>query len=198
MTKETEGLKLVVASTGASGVSLVQKFLKVLLKVKEIEKIFFVSSDAFEDVLSMEEGQSFSDFQKLFSKEKKVVFFDGDDISAPISSGSFQHDGMVILPLSMSSLGAIATGAHRNLAHRAADVCLKEGRDLIICPRETPFSLIHLRNLCAIKEAGATVLPFIPAYYTRPKTIADLENHFFQKILDHLNLENKISPRWGS
>ena len=91
-----------------------------------------------------------------------------------------------------------AAGAGRNLIHRACDVALKEGRPLLLVPRETPLSLINLRNLVTAKEAGATVLPFIPAYYTKPKTVEDLENHFFQKILDHLGLENTISPRWGS
>jgi flavin prenyltransferase len=195
--KKTDGLALVLAATGASGSSLTKKFLKILLKNEKVEKVHFVASDSFEDVLFAEEGQSFPDFIAPFAKDKKFVLHDCDDVAAPVSSGTYPHNGMVILPLSMSSLGAIATGAHRDLAHRAADVCLKEGRKLIVCPRESPLSLIHLRNLTAIKEAGAVIMPFMPAYYTKPKTIEDLENHFFQKILDHLGLENKLSPRWG-
>ncbi|MCX7829877.1 MAG: 3-octaprenyl-4-hydroxybenzoate carboxy-lyase, partial [Acidobacteria bacterium] len=83
------------------------------------------------------------------------------------------------------------------LIHRVADVCLKEERKLVICPRESPFSLIHLRNMATLKEAGATNFPFIPPYYTIPKTIEDLENHFFQRILDHLKIDNSISDRWS-
>lgn len=196
--KRTDGLRLILASTGASGSRLTEKFLKILLKNDRVGQVHFVASDAFEEVLAAEEGTSLRDIMDRHRKNSKFVPHDCDDFSAPFSSGTYRHDGMVILPLSMSSLGAIASGAHRDLIHRAADVTLKEERKLILCPRETPLSLIHLRNLVTAKEAGATVLPFIPAYYTKPKTVEDLENHFFQKILDHLGLENTISPRWGS
>ncbi len=196
--KTTDGLRLILASTGASGSRLTEKFLKILLNDDRVGKVHFIASEAFEEVLSAEEGTSLSELTARHQKNGKFVLHDCDDFGAPFSSGTYRHDGMVILPLSMSSLGAIASGAHRDLVHRAADVTLKEERKLILCPRETPLSLIHLRNLVTIREAGATVLPFIPAYYTRPATIEDLENNFFQKILDHLGLENAISPRWGS
>jgi flavin prenyltransferase len=195
--KKTDGLTLVLASTGASGSFLTQKFLKILLKNEKVAKVIFIASNSFKEVLFAEEGLSFPGFIARFKKDKKFVSHDCDDPTAPVSSGTYVHDGMIILPLSMSSMGAIATGAHRDLVHRAADVCLKEGRRLIICPRETPLSLIHLKNMVALKEAGAIVMPFMPAYYTKPKTIEDLENHFFQKIMDHLGIKNKLSARWG-
>jgi len=196
--KTTDGLKLVLAATGASGSPLTRKFLKLLLESERVGLVHFITSDSFEEVLSAEEGISLCDLVGAFAKNKKLKVHDCDDFRVPFISGSYRHDGMVILPLSMSSLGAIASGAHRDLVHRAADVTLKEERRLVLCPRETPFSLIHLRNLVAVKEAGATVLPFIPAYYSKPRTIEELENAFFQKILDHLGLENTISPRWGT
>lgn len=195
--KKTDGLRFVLASTGASGSSLTKKFLKILLKDERVETVHFVASDSFEEVLSAEEGCSFPEFLAPFAKNRKLAIHGSDDFGVPFISGTWIHDGMVILPLSMSSLGAIASGAHRDLIHRAADVCLKEDRKLILCPRETPLSLIHLKNLVTVREAGAVVMPFIPAYYTKPKTIEDLENHFFQRILDHLGLDNSISPRWG-
>lgn len=196
--KTTDGLRLILASTGASGSRLAEKFLEILLKNERVGKVHFLASEAFEEVLEAEEGTNLGEIIDRHRKNGKFIPHDCDDFGAPFSSGSYRHDGMVILPLSMASLGAIASGAHRDLVHRAADVTLKEERKLILCPRETPLSLIHLRNLVAVREAGATVLPFIPAYYTRPATIEDLENNFFQKILDHLGLENTISPRWGS
>ena len=195
--KRTDGLRLILASTGASGSRLTEKFLKILMKDDRVGKIHFIASEAFEEVLAAEEGASLQDIMDRHQKNSKFVPHDCDDFGAPFSSGTYRHDGMVILPLSMSSLGAIASGAHRDLVHRAADVTLKEERKLILCPRETPLSLIQLRNLVTVKEAGATVLPFMPAYYTKPATVEDLENNFFQKILDHLGLENAISPRWG-
>lgn len=196
--KRTDGLRFILASTGASGSRLTEKFLKILLENERVGTVHFIASEAFEEVLSAEESTTLGETIDRHRKNDKFFPHDCDDFGAPFSSGSYRHDGMIILPLSMASLGAIASGAHRDLVHRAADVTLKEERKLILCPRETPLSLIHLRNLVAVKEAGATILPFIPAYYTRPATVEDLENNFFQKILDHLGLENTISPRWGS
>ena len=118
------------------------------------------------------------------------------DLSAPPASGSFKLDGTVIVPCSMSSAGAIASGAGRNLVHRAAAVALKEGRRIILCPRETPLSLIDLKNLCALAEAGAIILPACPGFYHRPATVDQLVDFVAGRILDRLGVEHSLCPRW--
>lgn len=186
---------LVLASTGASGARLSLSFLKTLTKSQRIKKIFFVYSLSFLKVFKEEEKK---DFLKEIKKipRGKVEFFDETKIDAPISSGSNFFNAMVILPASMGTVGAIANGYSNNLIERCADVCLKEERKLIISPRETPLSSIHLKNLLTLKLAGATILPFIPQYYSNPKTIDDLEAQFFQRILDHLSIDQRIGKRW--
>lgn len=186
---------LVLASTGASGARLSLSFLKTLTKSQRIKKIFFVYSLSFLKVFKEEEKKDFLKEIKKIPREK-VEFFDETKIDAPISSGSNFFNAMVILPASMGTVGAIASGYSNNLIERCADVCLKEERKLIISPRETPLSSIHLKNLLTLKLAGATILPFIPQYYSNPKTIDDLEAQFFQRILDHLSIDQRIGKRW--
>ncbi|NMC00417.1 MAG: UbiX family flavin prenyltransferase, partial [Thermoanaerobaculaceae bacterium] len=180
MKSKTDKTKIVLAATGASGVKLSLSFLKIILQSKSVEKVYFLYSNAAFEVYRQEEGCSLGKVLKKIENEKLSVYKE-EFLSAEISSGSSFFSSMVILPSSMATIGAIASGASDGLIHRAADVCLKEERKLIICPRETPFSLIHLRNMTLLKEAGATILPFIPQYYTKPKTIKDLENHFFKR-----------------
>lgn len=127
--------------------------------------------------------------------------YDPDDFSAPFASGSWQHAGMVICPCSMSSLGAIAHGIGSNLIHRAADVCLKERRPLILVARETPLNLVHLRNMTAASEAGATIMPFAPAFYTdhAPDNnfIHQAMRQFAGRILDQMRIPHQLCVRWG-
>ena len=120
-----------------------------------------------------------------------------DDLSAPPSSGSWRLDGTVIVPCSMATAGAIASGAGTNLVHRAASVALKEGRPLVLVPRETPLSLIALRNLTALAEAGAVILPASPAFSQKPATIDELVDFVAGRILDRLGVENDLYKRWG-
>jgi 4-hydroxy-3-polyprenylbenzoate decarboxylase len=193
---KTDKTKIVLAATGASGVRLSLSFLEKILKIDQISEVFFIHSKASEEVYKEENGESLKKTLNRF-KNKKLKIYEDSFLSAEIASGSSLFSSMVILPASMATIGALASGAGNGLIHRAADVCLKEERKLIIVPRETPFSLIHLRNMTLLKEAGATILPFIPQYYTKPKSIEDIENHFFQRILDHLKIENSLSKRWG-
>jgi len=119
-----------------------------------------------------------------------------DNLAAPPSSGSWQLDGTVIVPCSMSTIGAVASGATTNLVHRAAAVALKEGRTLVLVPRETPWSLVDLRNLTALAEAGAAILPACPGFYHHPATIDDIVNFVAGKILDRLGVGHGLFDRW--
>ncbi len=131
-------------------------------------------------------------------KMSELLEIDPADSFASIASGSFQHSGMVISPCSMNTLAAISTGITNNLIHRSADVCLKEKRPLILLPRETPLSLIHLENMTRLAKAGAVIMPPSPGFYTRPATIDDLVDTIVARVLDHLNLDNDLSVRWGN
>ena len=120
-----------------------------------------------------------------------------DDFAAPMSSGSWPHDGMIVCPCSMSTLGHIASGAGSNLIHRAADVCLKEGRKLILAVRETPLNAIHLENMLKLSRAGAAIFPLCPSFYHQPRSLDDLVRQTCGRILDQIGLDNDLTRRWG-
>jgi 4-hydroxy-3-polyprenylbenzoate decarboxylase len=126
---------------------------------------------------------------------KTIVFHPGD-IGAAIASGSYPVDAMVIIPCSSSTLGVLASGSCRNLLHRAADVCLKEGRRLVIVPRETPLSTIHLENMLKLRQAGAMIVPAMPAFYHRPANIIEMVDHFIYRVMDHLGLVHSQETVW--
>ena len=128
----------------------------------------------------------------------RVELYDALDRGATPASGSAPSRGMVVCPCSMGTLASIAAGTSRNLVERAADVALKERRTLILVPRETPFSLIHLENMTRLTRAGATILPAAPGFYNRPKTIADLVDFVVARVLDHLGVEHTLGRRWRS
>lgn len=181
---------LIVAMTGATGAIYGIRLLQVL-REKSVEVHLVISAWA-EKTISMETDYSLDEIKKLAAKCYPV-----DDLSAPISSGSFPVEGMVIIPCSMKTLAAIAHGMSTNLIVRAADVMLKEKKKLILLPRESPLNLIHLRNMTSATEAGAVILPPMPAFYFRPKSIADLVDHTVGKVLDFLGMEHHLFPRWG-
>lgn len=126
----------------------------------------------------------------------EVVRHAPEDLFAAPSSGSFRHRGMVIAPCSAGTVGRIAAGTSDNLLVRSADVCLKERRPLVILLREAPLSRIHLRNLLALEEAGALIVPASPSFYTQPRTFDDLVDTVLSRVLDHIGVELDISPRW--
>jgi 4-hydroxy-3-polyprenylbenzoate decarboxylase len=128
----------------------------------------------------------------------RVTLYDPRDRGATPASGSAPSRGMVVCPCSMGTLASIAAGTTRNLVERAADVALKERRPLILVPRETPLSLVHLRNMTALAEAGATILPAMPGFYHRPQSIDDLIDFVVARILDHLGIEHAVGRRWQS
>ena len=188
---------LVLCATGASGARLATRFLGHLLRHPALGAVHFVPSRAFELVLREEEGLGLDAFLDALPKSRKLTAYAEDDLAAPVASGSFPVDATVLLPASMATVGAVASGAGRDLVHRACDVALKEGRPLIVVPRETPLSLIHLRNLATLREAGATIAPFIPAFYQEPTSVEALVDHFLMRLFDLVGIETKLSRRWG-
>lgn len=133
----------------------------------------------------------------LGAKEGQLRYFDEDNLYAPIASGSSPVDGMAVIPCSMKALSSMAHGFASNLIERAADVTIKEKRKLVIVPRETPLSTIHLRNMLALSEAGCHIIPAMPAFYHHPKKISDMVDFIAGRVLDALGVENTLSPRWG-
>ncbi|MBI5967112.1 MAG: UbiX family flavin prenyltransferase [Deltaproteobacteria bacterium] len=181
---------LIIAMTGATGAIYGIRLLQVL-REKSME-VHLVMSAWAEKTISLETNYAIEEVRKLAKKCYAV-----DDLSAPISSGSFPTEGMVIIPCSMKTLAGIAHGISENLILRAADVMLKERRKLILVPRESPLSLIHLRNMTLAAEAGAVLLPPMAAFYFKPQSIADLIDHLVGKVLDLLGVEHHLFPRWG-
>lgn len=192
----------VVAITGASGVTYAVRLLKALVQ-KPCRVILMVSQGGFR-VFDHEMGfKPEGNFQQ-FLADQGVVCRDGSfikifsetDYAASPASGSFVHSGMVVVPCSMKSLAALAAGYADNLISRSADVCLKERRPLILVPRETPLSLIHLENMTRVCRAGATILPPCPSFYTSPATVEALVDTVTARILDHLKIGHDLIPRW--
>lgn len=165
------------------------RFLEVL-KGLGVET-HLVMSPAAKMTIVTETQYSVESVEKLASKIYKF-----SDISATISSGSFMTDGMVIIPCSMHTLGALASGAADSLLTRAAEVTMKERRPMIVVPRETPLSLIHIENMARLAQAGAIIVPAMPAFYFKPKSVDDIVNHLVGKVLDLLKLENNLFKRW--
>lgn len=187
---------LVLAITGASGAPYGVRLLEVLAR-HHIPVWLIVSSHGWR-LLATESG--IPDESALRSATggdwSTVVPYTDDDRGARPASGSAKSAGMVICPCSMGTVAAIAAGTSRSLVERAADVALKERRKLILVPRETPLSLIHLRNLTAVAEAGAVVLPAAPGFYHRPSAPGQLVDFIVQRVVDQLGLEIEVAPRW--
>jgi 4-hydroxy-3-polyprenylbenzoate decarboxylase len=182
-------VRLIVAITGASGVIYGKRLLKVL-REKNVETHLIISKAA-EKVIEYELGMAKEDLEKLADHA-----YDVDDWSAPIVSGSFKTDGMIIIPCSMKTLAGIAHGYSDNLVLRAADVTLKEKRRLILVPRETPLNVVHLRNMLVLAKQGAVIVPAMPAYYHKPKDIDDQVDFVVGKVLDLLEIKHTLYKRW--
>jgi polyprenyl P-hydroxybenzoate/phenylacrylic acid decarboxylase-like protein len=193
MTKEGEmsTKRLVVGITGSSAPQLAITLLTVMRDIPEIEAHLIVSRGAEKSIL-LETGMKRPEVEALADH-----VYDPEDLAAPVSSGSFPVDGMVIVPCSMNTLASVAAGISANLIARAADVTLKERRRLVLVTRETPLSLIHIRNMETVTLAGATVLPPVPAFYHQPETIEDLLRHTAGKVLDQFGIPHNAFKRWG-
>lgn len=182
--------RLIIALTGASGMPIAVSFLKKLAS-RDVQAYGIISASG-NKVLELETGLTAADLA-----EYVAGFYDERDFAAPLASGSFPNDGMVIIPCTMGTLGAIANGMSTNLIHRAADVTLKEGRKLLIVARETPLNRIHLANMLRLSEAGATIMPAMPGFYHRPRDIQELVGDFAERILDNLGLPDPNARRWS-
>lgn len=184
--------RIVVGVSGASGSAYGYMALQALRSIGGIETHLIVTNSA-RRTIGLETDLSVEDFESLAD----VVHRD-DDLAAAISSGSFLTDGMLVIPCSMKSASAIAYSINSNLLVRAADVCLKEKRRLVLIVRETPLHLGHLRTLAQLAEIGATILPPIPAMYAAPQTIDDIIAHTVGKALDQFGISNELFKRWRS
>jgi len=183
-------LRLIVAITGASGAVYSQRLLEVL-REKKVETHLIISRAA-EKLIEHELKTTKERIEALASRA-----YDADDLTAPITSGSFRTDGMVIIPCTTKTLAGIAHGYSDNLILRAADVTLKERRRLVLVPRETPLSVVHLRNMLELARLGAVIVPAMPAFYHKPEKIEDLVDFVVGKVLDILGIEHKLFRRWS-
>ncbi len=197
-------MELTVAITGASGTIYAQRTLQLLAASGVVECINLILSGTAATVAQVELGVNLkdadaakiNDWLVLGSDSKLIRVWRLDNLAAKPSSGSNKQAGMIIVPCSMATLGAIASGAGTNLIHRAADVCLKEGRKLVVIPRETPYNAIHLENMLRLSRAGAQILPASPGFYHRPKTIDDLVEHLCFRILDQFDIPHDKKTQW--
>jgi len=201
MTSSTKKRRIALAISGASGVGYGRLVLEELLKHDEIETHLLISPSA-KKVLQVEEGilvdlDAFDPAALGLKPSENLVYERYDNIASAVASGSFQIEAMAIVPCSMGCVASIAHGISDNLIERAADVMIKERRRLILVPRETPLSTIHLKNMLTLSEMGVIVMPASPGFYTRPQSVADLVDFVVARVLDHLNIDHTLSKRWG-
>jgi 4-hydroxy-3-polyprenylbenzoate decarboxylase len=191
---------LTIASTGASGAIFARELLRIVDKDPRIKIVNFIASENSLRVFAEEleiRGRNALVKQLLGgSASEKIHQQNNDDIGANVASGSYPTDAMIVLPCSMGTLAAIASGLAENLIERAADVCLKEKRPLALCARETPLNKIHIRNMYRAADAGATIYPLIPTFYNRPATIEDMARQFACRVLAHVGLPQGDAYVW--
>lgn len=183
-------MRIIVAITGASGAVYGIDLLRQL-SAHRVETCLVIS-DAARGLIERETGHTAGDLAALAARA-----YAESDFAAPPASGSFRHDGMVVAPCSMKTLAAIAHGYGANLIQRAADVTIKEGRKLVLLPRETPFSAIHLENMLKLARLGTVIMPPVPAFYNHPAAIADLVRFTTGRVMDQLGVPHNLIQRWG-
>lgn len=190
---------LTVATTGASGSLFLRQLLLALEGDRRVKTVNFIASDNALRVLAEElsiRGRNHLLPQLLGRNSSKFHQHANADIGANVASGSYPADGMIVLPCSMGTLARIANGLADRLIERAADVCLKEKRPLVLCVRETPLNKIHIRNLYRAADAGATIYPLIPTFYNRPASLDAMARQFVCRVLAHIGLPQPDAYRW--
>jgi 4-hydroxy-3-polyprenylbenzoate decarboxylase len=196
-----EARVITLAITGASGSIFAIEMLRALDADNRVARVHLIVSPSALRVFAEEAGVAGRTalVEKLLGHTARcTTLLAHEDIGASIASGSSPVDAMIVLPCSMGTLGGIAHGLAGNLIERAADVCLKERRRLVLCVRETPFNLIHLRNMAAVTEAGATVFPLIPTFYNHPETVEDIARNYVHRVLQHIGLPQPGAYAWGA
>ncbi len=184
--------KIIVCITGASGIIYSKKLLEELYKNKNIETTLIISKSA-KKIIEYELEMSVNEFINLANE-----YYENDNFFSSVASGSNKFDSVVVIPCSMKTLSSVANGYGNNLINRVCDIALKEQRKLIIMPREMPFSTIHIENMLKLSKCGVLIMPPIPAYYHNPKSIEDIVNFVVGRVLDSLNIENKLFKRWSN
>ena len=195
--------EFVVGVTGASGAVCARELIRGMLSVPEVERLhLIVSRFAAQSIRAELEvgGTAETDVKRALAGDpsSRVLFHAPDNMAAPIASGTYPVGGMVIIPCSVGTLGAIASGVTGNLIHRAADVALKERHPLVLAIRETPLNRIHLKNLVTVSEAGAIIYPLVPSFYTRPRNLQDILEQYTARILDQMGVPHSLGKRWGA
>ncbi|MCC6953460.1 MAG: UbiX family flavin prenyltransferase [Deltaproteobacteria bacterium] len=197
----TSGDRWIIGVSGASGTVYARRLISALVLGVPGIQLDVVITDAAFRVFQEEESLFLS--QRNASSEgllgfpgSQLTFHNNRDIGASIASGSYATRGMIIVPCSMSTLAAVATGYADNLLRRAADVTMKEHREMIIVPRETPLSSLHLEHLLTLSKRGAQIVPAMPGFYTQPRTVAELVDSFVMRLADHMGYKLNIAPRW--
>lgn len=196
-----DGKSIVLAVTGASGAIFARRALQMLESDERVGRIHLVISGSGLKVLREELGLKVAKSDAVPAQVagrsvRKTVYLLDSDVGASIASGSYRVDGMLVIPCTTGCLAQVANGISTTLIERAADVCLKEGRKLILAIRDTPFSRVHLENMLKAQQAGADIFPIVPAYYHHPQTIDDLVTQFCCRVLVHLGLEQTEQFRW--
>jgi len=190
---------LTVATTGASGSLFLKHFLLTVERDSRVKTVNFIASDSGLRVMAEElavEGRSNLLHQIIGTASAKIQLQSNTDIGANVASGSYPADAMIVIPCSVGTLARIANGVASHLIERAADVCLKEKRPLVLCVRETPLNKIHIRNMYRAADAGATVFPLIPAFYYRPASLDDMAREFAYRVLAHIGLPQADAFQW--
>ncbi len=197
----TQGQIITVGVTGASGALLAQKALVLLEDDARVARVHLVVTETGQRLFAEELRLTSGDLKQLPSRilgraTSKIEILPNKDVGASIASGSYEVDSMLVIPCSMGTLAAIANGASDDLIARAADVMLKEGRKLVLCIRDTPFNRIHVENMLRAQQAGAVIMPVIPAFYDQPKTIDELVTQYTCRVLSQIGLPQERMYRW--
>lgn len=197
----TQGRIITIGVTGASGAILAQKALALLEEDPRVSRIHLVVTETGQRLFSEELGITSGDLKKLPSRilghaSKKIETISNKDVGASIASGSYDVDAMIVIPCTMGALASIATGTSDDLVARAADVMLKERRKLLLCVRDTPFNRIHLENMLRAQQAGAVIMPVVPAFYFKPKSIDEIVTQYVCRVLAQAGFSQDRMYRW--
>lgn len=197
-------MELTVAITGASGTIYAFRTLQMLAESGDVKTVNLIMSDVVPTVARIELGANLKNLDQkgvnawlgLPEDSRLIRLWKSENLAAKPASGSNKQEGMIIVPCSMGTLGSIASGASSNLVHRAADVALKEGRKLVLVPRESPYNEIHLENMLRLSRAGARILPASPGFYHKPNSIGELVDHLCYRILDQFGISHSSNTEW--